>query len=282
MSPRSTVLPPALAGVAGLARASHPGPVVAVTAGITALALALGVRSALGVSVAVLLGQVSVGWSNDAIDAAADRAACRWDKPTVSGRVTPATLWVLAGVAAVACLPASMAAAGPAGGACHAAAVAMAWAYNLRLKRTRWSFLPYAVSFGLVGPFLGMARPVPAPGPGWLAACLAALGVAAHLANGIPDIDTDRRTGTGGAVARLGVRRSALLSRALLLTAAAAAMVASPLALPWAMAGVLALGLALWVPVVLPGGARHLFTVLLLLAVVAAGALAAYRPQAGG
>ena len=56
-----------------LTRATHPLPCVAVTALATAMAVAAGIhgRSAL-LAVAVLCGQISVGWSNDAIDAPLD------------------------------------------------------------------------------------------------------------------------------------------------------------------------------------------------------------------
>ncbi|NEB37539.1 hypothetical protein G3I54_11485, partial [Streptomyces sp. SID14515] len=57
--------------VVGLALACHPGPALAVTALACALALGSGLggpRSAL-VTAAVLTGQLSVGWCNDAYDA---------------------------------------------------------------------------------------------------------------------------------------------------------------------------------------------------------------------
>ena len=44
-------------------------------------------RTAL-VFVAVLLGQASIGWLNDAVDAPRDIAADRRDKPVVTGPVT--------------------------------------------------------------------------------------------------------------------------------------------------------------------------------------------------
>ncbi|MGW1667157.1 UbiA family prenyltransferase, partial [Streptomyces microflavus] len=67
------------ASMVGLLLACHPVPTVAVTALVTALAAAAG-RDAEGcalVGAAVLSGQLSVGWCNDAVDAARDRAAAR-------------------------------------------------------------------------------------------------------------------------------------------------------------------------------------------------------------
>lgn len=63
--------------VAGLAGACHPGPVVAVTALMAALAVTAGQSAARCVltAAAVLTGQLSVGWCNDAFD------ACRTSRP---------------------------------------------------------------------------------------------------------------------------------------------------------------------------------------------------------
>ena len=59
-----------------LVRACHPLPTVAVTAIATGFAWILGWHgpSLAGVAVCVLVGQLSVGWSNDAHDAEIGRA----------------------------------------------------------------------------------------------------------------------------------------------------------------------------------------------------------------
>ena len=209
--------------VRGLVAGCHPGPTLVVTAAITALALALG-RGPIGglaVLLAVLSGQLSVGWANDAFDAERDRRAQRWDKPVVRGWVSERTLWVAAGTAAAACIPLSLLAGGVIGGAAHILAVASAWAYDLWLKTTIWSFVPYMVSFGLVAPFLTYGLTPPQPPAGWAIATLSLLGLGAHLANGIPDIDTDRATDSHGLVGRLGGRLSANLAVVALLAATA-------------------------------------------------------------
>ena len=63
----------------GLVRASHPGPTLVVTALATGLAVGMGStpRTSLLVVGAVLTGQLSVGWSNDWLDAVRDRAVGR-------------------------------------------------------------------------------------------------------------------------------------------------------------------------------------------------------------
>ena len=74
---------------AALWRSSHPGPTVVVT--VLALALGVSVGVEPGASpcscVSVLLGQLSIGISNDAIDAPRDRLAGRTDKPLARGDV---------------------------------------------------------------------------------------------------------------------------------------------------------------------------------------------------
>src|SRR5581483_5548065 len=85
--------------VFALVVATHPLPCLAVTALVTALAISadVGGRSAL-LAVAVLCGQLSVGWSNDAIDAPLDTRAARRDKPIANGAVSRNTVAWCAGV----------------------------------------------------------------------------------------------------------------------------------------------------------------------------------------
>ncbi|MFD7101002.1 UbiA family prenyltransferase, partial [Streptomyces xanthophaeus] len=133
----------------GLLAACHPLPAAAVTLFAAALTAAVG-RGLPGAVVtvgAVAAGQLSVGWSNDRADQARDLATGRRDKPLAAGTVTPAAVTRAAAVALLLCVPLSLAA-GVLAGAVHLVAVAAAWAYNLRLKSTLCSWLPYAVAFG--------------------------------------------------------------------------------------------------------------------------------------
>ena len=97
--------------VKGLALACHPGPTVAVTALVTAVAWSAG-RSPAGcllVAATILTGHLSIGWSNDAIDAARDTIVNRRDKPVVRGLVSRRTLAIGAGVMLVVTIPVSLA-----------------------------------------------------------------------------------------------------------------------------------------------------------------------------
>jgi 4-hydroxybenzoate polyprenyltransferase len=218
-----------LGALGGLVKACHPGPTVAVTALVTALAVAAG-RGTAGsvlVAAAILTGQLSVGWCNDAVDALRDTAAGRGDKPVVSGQVDVKTVRVSAISAVIVCVPLSFAC-GLVAGAVHLVAVAGAWAYNLRLKATLLSWVPYVVGFGSLPVFVvtGLpGRPWPA---WWVVAAAAALGLGAHLANVLPDIAQDMAVGVRGWPQRLGASRVRTLIPAPLLAASALLVFAPP------------------------------------------------------
>ncbi|NAS26136.1 hypothetical protein GT755_31245 [Herbidospora sp. NEAU-GS84] len=215
----------------GLALACHPGPTLAVTALVTALAAGSGqdLAGCLLVLAAVLSGQLSVGWSNDAVDAGRDRALGRTGKPAVSGDVSVRTLWVAAAVALLACVPLSLANGLLAGGF-HLLGVAAAWAYNLGLKATLLSWAPYAIGFGQFPAFVSLGLPGQ-PWPAWWSVAAGALlGIGAHLANVLPDIDGDLETGVHGLPQRLGRRRTLVLTPVFLV--AAVAVLWWPAALP--------------------------------------------------
>ncbi|CAN7436199.1 UbiA family prenyltransferase [Microbacterium sp. LjRoot45] len=193
--------------------ASHPGPTLVVTA----LAVALGVAAGLEpwrvvvLAFAVFAGQLSVGISNDAIDAARDRAVGRTDKPIARGDVSVRTAWTAAGLLVLVALVAS-AALGLVMAAVHALALASAWAYNAGLKNTPVSIAPFLVSFGLFPSLATLSASSPAFASPWATVTGAALGAAVHLTNVLPDLDDDAQTGVRGLPHRLGVRWAVILA----------------------------------------------------------------------
>lgn len=211
---------PMLSTVSALARSTHPGPTVAVTA-ITVL---LGFGVGLGPLALVLLGlsmlanQVSVGLSNDWIDAERDKAVGRRDKPVALGEVSVPTVRTVAWSAAVLSLllmlplglPATLA---------QAVFIASAWAYNAGLKATAASVVPYIVSFGLLPAVVTLSLPQPEGAAWWALTAGALLGVAAHFTNVLPDLDDDEQTGVRGLPHRLGRRVSGLVTFLALATA---------------------------------------------------------------
>ncbi|MEV6731131.1 MULTISPECIES: UbiA family prenyltransferase [unclassified Streptomyces] len=223
--------PPAASGPSslfGLLGAGHPVPAAAVTLFAAALAAAVG-RSLPGAALtvaAVAAGQLSVGWCNDRVDLGRDLATGRRDKPLVSGAVRPAAVTAAALTALLLCVPLSLAG-GWLAGCAHLCGVAAAWAYNLRLKGTAVSWLPYALAFGLLPAFVTLGLPGAPWPPWWLTAAAALLGAGAHFANVLPDIDDDLATGVVGLPHRLGARRSAAVG-GLLVLCSAVALVAGP------------------------------------------------------
>ena len=201
--------------VQALVRACHPEPTLAVTGIATALAASVGARPG-RVAAAFAAGQITTGWTNDWRDAERDRATGRSDKPVVRGDLSADDLARGAAVAAGLCVPLSLGM-GRRAGAWHLVAVGSAATYNLGLKATPLSFLPYAVSFGLVPSIVTLG--VGAWAPWWASAAGALLGVGAHLANALPDLDGDLATGVRGLPHRLGPAGSGALAGGLLLLA---------------------------------------------------------------
>jgi 4-hydroxybenzoate polyprenyltransferase len=204
--------------------AAHPGPALAVTvlAALLGTALDLTPDRVVLVTAAVLCGQLSIGWSNDLVDLARDRAVGRRDKPLAQGTISPRTVTLACAVAVGLCVVLSLAC-GWAAGLVHLGCTAAGWAYNLGLKATVWSWAPYAAAFGGLPVFVWLAGDDPGLPPWWLPLAAACLGVGAHLLNVLPDIDDDRATGVRGLPHRLGARR--LPAAAVLVLGAGSALV---------------------------------------------------------
>jgi 4-hydroxybenzoate polyprenyltransferase len=198
--------------LAALILSAHPVPSLAVSAIAVILGVGLGLepwRLAL-VGAAFLANQLSVGLSNDWIDADRDRAVGRTDKPVAAGRIGAPTVrntaLVLAVAAVLLTLPLGWQAT-----VAHAVFIASAWGYNLGLKSTVLSVLPYVVSFGLLPLIVTLASPEPRVAAPWAIGAGALIGVSAHFANVLPDLDDDHVTGVRGLPHRVGLRASGLV-----------------------------------------------------------------------
>jgi 4-hydroxybenzoate polyprenyltransferase len=203
---------------AALARASHPGPSLAITiitvglgfsAGLDPLRLVL-----MGVS--MLAGQLSVGLSNDWIDADRDAAVGRTDKPIALG-------WIRVSAvrnAAFVCAGLMLVVAAPLGWLAElalVAAVGAAWAYNVWLKRSPMSIIAYLIGFGVLPAVATLSRADPVAPALWAVGVAALLGAAGHFANTLPDLDGDVATGVRGLPQLLGRRWSSALTYLVLL-----------------------------------------------------------------
>lgn len=191
--------------VLAIARSTHPEPSLAVSVVVTTLAIGAGLDAwrVVLVGAAILANQVSVGLSNDWIDAPRDRAVGRTDKPVAAGEVSARLARNLAfGFAAasvVLTIPLGWRAV-----AAHLVFLVSGWAYNAWLKKTVFSVVPYVAGFGVVPAIVTLSAAMPDMPEPWTLVVAAVLGVAAHFANVLPDLDDDRATGVLGLPHRLG------------------------------------------------------------------------------
>ena len=256
-------------GAAGLLSASHPGPAAAVTTIAALLAVAADLRPApaVVVTLAVLTGHLTIGWANDLADVTRDRAVGRTDKPLVTGRTTTGAVTVALAVAAVACVALSFAAGWRSGLVHLGLGIAWGHAYDLGLKATRLSWLPYALAFGTLPAVVTLAGDAPAWPPWWTIAAGAALGVGAHVVNALPDLADDARTGVRGLPHRLGERASRPLAAALLVAASLLAAL-GPAGAPAAWVWVAIVVVAALAAVALTGRGRAPFRAAMAIALV--------------
>ena len=204
-----------------LMRAAHVGPALAVTTVVALLAVSQDLPTARGalVTAAVLAGQLTIGWGNDLLDLTRDRRVGRRDKPLATGEVSPATVRGCLAVAAGACLVLSLLVGWRSGVVHLGLGVAWGHLYNLGLKSTVWSWSPYAVAFGTLPAVVWLAGVPHVWPPLWVMSTAAALGVAAHFLNTLPDLEADAVTGVRGLPHRLGTRASRAVAITLLGTA---------------------------------------------------------------
>ena len=217
---------PAANRARALILASHPVPSVAVTALSTLLAAEAAPHGIgpLLTAPAMLAGQLSVGWSNDAIDAARDAAVGRTDKPAATGAISVRGLWIATVIAAVAALAMALAI-GPVTLLVLAVATGAGWAYNAGLKGTAASGLMYMIGVGLVPAYAASTLPGH-PAPSWSVTVAAALlGLGAHFANVLPDLAADEANGVRGLPQLVAARWGAAAVRVIALIPLLAASV---------------------------------------------------------
>ncbi len=194
--------------VAGLVRLTHPFPSLLDGAATLAIALLAGGDQPTGarLAIAMVCLQAAIGAVNDVVDAPRD--AGKPGKPIPAGLV-PAPL--AAGVALGAGLGALAlsAASGPATVAVATAILAIGLLYDVALRGTGWSWLPFALGIPLlpVYAWLGAVGRLPA-----LFAVLVPVaflaGAALAIANGLADVERDRDSGSRSVAGRLGRARA--------------------------------------------------------------------------
>jgi 4-hydroxybenzoate polyprenyltransferase len=194
-----------------LIKSTHPIPCLAVAsfAGLIGIGSGITWDRSLLIFLVVLLQQISVGLSNDWLDYKRDLKADRKDKPTVNGTVKVSELRTGAITAALLAQTTAFIF-GPTAALVMFVMLGAGWAYNLGMKSNWTSGFPYAVGFGAVPVFVGLASTEPFWVQTWVVLAAALLGVSAHFANVLPDIEADKLTGVNSLPHILGQRASAL------------------------------------------------------------------------
>jgi 4-hydroxybenzoate polyprenyltransferase len=199
--------PPVLSRARALITAGHPVEMLAITALTTALAAQAaphGIGPVL-TAPAMLAGLLSIGWSNDALDAPRDAAASRKDKPVATGAISVRAVWIAAFAGLLAALAMSLAIS-VVTAIIMAAIVGLSWAYNLGLKSTLADGLIAVLVFGLLPVYAASTLPGH-PVPAWYAIAGAALlGAAGHFVIALPDLAADWATGVNGLAQQVAAR----------------------------------------------------------------------------
>ena len=197
----------------------------------------------------MLLVQFSISALNEWADADLDRQAGR-RRPIPLGLVSPSTALTLAALCAIgAFLLSTLANLGTVALLLVGIGLGCGWVYDLRLKRTTLSFLPFAVAFPLMPFWIGLLAGRPASSLGILFLGGSPLATAIHLADAIPDRVRDQAAGLKTLAVALG-RAGA----------------------EWVAVGLLLIGTMVSIVVILRRGATSV-AALSLIAVVASGLL---------
>ncbi len=231
----------------GLAIASHLGPTLFMTSiGFIFAFKFLPLAHTVGVSLTVLTGQLLTGWSNDYVDRDKDSTIGRSSKPLVSGLITSEQLRLAIVVDTLALLLLTATGTmGLKGGALHLLAVGSALCYNIFLKQSVFSPLPYLLSFAILPvAILSAASQLV---PGWAPIVGGLFGCGLHFSNVIADIAGDRELGVRGLPQIVGVLASKLITSTAFISAGAVLSMNVNTQLPLFL-GLFALGIFLPIP----------------------------------
>jgi 4-hydroxybenzoate polyprenyltransferase len=197
-----------------LVRAAHPLHALgtALVLGGAALASGRQLRESELVAATVLVGQAVVGWHNDLVDRGRDAAHERTGKPLAAGSLDPGSVWFALACGVLAVVPLALGN-GVTAGIAYLISVGVALLGNIALRRTAWSWLPWAASYGLLPAFLsygGWGGQAEGDPPTIVVTVLAALaGVAVHFLLALPDLVEDNADGLRHLPLRVALRTGA-------------------------------------------------------------------------
>jgi len=210
---------------------------------------------ALRLGLAMTALQLGIGTVNDLVDASRD-AGLKPGKPIPAGLVSRRVAMVIA-VSSFGLGLGLASFSGPLIAALAIVVIAIGLAYDLRLKGTAWSWLPFAVGipilpvFGWAGATGGLASTFVVLVPAAVAA-----GAALAIANSLVDVDRDRAAGVSSVAVALGEGTARAVS-SVLLGAIAVAAVASAFAFGGRIVAIAIIALLGGLPVAAAGFARR-------------------------
>ena len=223
------------------------------TGGVAVLAGG-GALAALRLGLAMTALQLGIGAVNDLVDAPRD-AGNKPGKPIPTGLVSPGAATFVGLLAFGIGLLLAMAS-GPLVAGLALVVIGIGLAYDLRLKGTAWSWLPFAVGIPIL-PVFGWAGASGGLDPLFAVLVPAAVagGAALAIANSLVDVERDRAAGVSSVALALG-QGSARAVEVVLLGGIAVAAVVSVAGFGGSRETALIVGLLASVPVVATGLAR--------------------------
>lgn len=194
-----------------LVKSTHPIPSFSVTLFAVIFGWGLGVEPPLllMIGLAMLFQQFSVGLSNDWLDYSRDLKSKRRDKPAVAGLIKVSEIQASSFIAAFLALLISFLINLPTG-MLMILMLVIGWAYNLGMKSNWSSVIPYALGFGSIPIFVGLAAGSLDQIHLWIVLAAMLLGISAHFANALPDLIEDKANNVKALPHVLGQRISSL------------------------------------------------------------------------
>jgi 4-hydroxybenzoate polyprenyltransferase len=172
-------------------------------------------ETVLRLGISMLAIQAGIGTVNDIVDADRDRGS-KPGKPLPRGVISEARARVLAVIAIVGGLALSVPS-GPAATLVAVAGLAIGLTYDLWLKGTAWSWLPFALGIPLLPVYAWIGATSTLPGSfALLVPTAVAAGAALAIVNAVADVDRDRAAGVGSVAGALGTRAAWRIHAALL------------------------------------------------------------------
>jgi 4-hydroxybenzoate polyprenyltransferase len=178
---------------------------------------------AVGLGLAMVALQAGIGATNDLVDAPRDTGH-KPGKPIPAGLVSGAAARLVAVAAFVTGVALAGVFGGLAGGVVALVVIAVGLGYDLRLKGTALSWLPFAIGIPILPIFgwLGATGALPTAFVVLVPVAVAA-GAALAIANALVDVERDRAAATGSVAIALGPAKAWLLQAGLLVAVGVAA-----------------------------------------------------------